>query len=128
MLSYKIFDVKTFTPKYCYFYISLRIPIFMHNFIEPQYDFFGMVAFPWSLRNRQKIKWTYLRLHTTHAHDFWYGKRYWQYLFLCQKSSTWVVCRRRYGHFIFLRPGSFYNDRIFNKWRNCQKILETPKN
>ena len=38
-----------------------------------------------------------LRLHTTYALDFWD----WQYLLLYQKSSAWVVCRRRYSHFIF---------------------------
>ena len=63
----------------------------------------GAVAFPWSLRNRQKVKWTYLRLHTTHALDFWYRNRYCEYLLPYQKSSAWVVCRRRYGHFIFWR-------------------------
>ena len=41
-----------------------------------------------------------LRLRTTHPPDFWYGKRCWQYLLLNQKSSVWVVCRRRYGQFI----------------------------
>ena len=49
-----------------------------------------------TVRDRQKIKWPYLRLHTTNALDFWYGKRYWQYL-------SWVVSRRRYSHFIFWR-------------------------
>ena len=41
-----------------------------------------------------------LRLHTTHPSDFWYGKRCWQYLLQCQKSSAWVVCRRRYDLFV----------------------------
>ena len=63
----------------------------------------GAVDFPGFIWNRQKIKWPYLRLHTTHTLDFWYGKRYWQYLLLDQKSSAWVVCRRIYGHFIFWR-------------------------
>ena len=44
-----------------------------------------------------------LRLHTTHPPDFWYGKRSSQYLLLYQKSSAWVVCRRRYGHFTMER-------------------------
>ena len=57
-----------------------------------------VVAFPGTLRNRQKIKWTYLRLHTTHPLDFWYMHRYCQYLLQYQKSSAWVVCRRRYGN------------------------------
>ena len=61
----------------------------------------GVVAFTGTLQNRQKIKWPYLRLHTTHALDCWLRNRYFQYLFLYQKSSAWVVCRRRYDHFIF---------------------------
>ena len=33
-----------------------------------------------SWKNRRvKMKWLYLRLHTTHALDFWYCKRYSQY-------------------------------------------------
>ena len=31
----------------------------------------------------------------------------------CMGSTHWVVCRRRYGDFIFLRPVGFYNYRFF---------------
>ena len=44
-----------------------------------------------------------LRLRTTHPPIFLYGKRCWKYLLLYQKSSAWVVCRRRYGHFTIHR-------------------------
>ena len=57
-----------------------------------------------------KIKWPYLRLHTLHALCFRYGKRYWQYLLQHQKSSVWVVCRRRSGSFIFSDPAVFTSD------------------
>ena len=33
--------------------------------------------------------------------------------FTVPKISAWIVCRRRYGHFIFLRPGGFCNDPFF---------------
>ena len=61
-------------------------------------------------RNEPKTKWPYLRLHTTHALHFWYSNIYCQHLLVDQKSSAWVVCRRRYGHFNF---GSFRGKRTF---------------
>ena len=33
--------------------------------------------------------------------DFWSSNRHCQYLVPYQKSSAWIVCRRRYGHYIF---------------------------
>ena len=54
-------------------------------------------------QNRHNIKWPYLRLHTTHALEFWSSNRYCHYILPYQKSSKWVVCRRRNGHFIFWR-------------------------
>ena len=50
--------------------------------------------------------------------------RYCQYLLLYQKSSAWVVCRRRYGNFNLLRPGGFYNDPNYSKIiLNYSKII-----
>ena len=48
-----------------------------------------MVILPW---NKQKM--SYLRLHTTHALDFWYSNRYDRHLLLHQKSGGWIVYRR----------------------------------
>ena len=53
----------------------------------------------WRRFSLNSVKWPYLCPQTIHTLDFWYSKRYWQYLLLDQKSSAWVVCRRRYGHF-----------------------------
>ena len=53
-----------------------------------------------------------LHLHTTHPRDlpdFWCDKGCRPYLLLYQKSSAWVVRRRRYGHFTkkFTKNGQF---------------------
>ena len=90
----------------CLFLTIFVLTIFVSKMIffkKKKTEIFVVVAFPWSLRNRQKIKWPYLRLHTTHALDFWSSNRYCQYLLWYQKSCASVVCRRRYGHFIFCR-------------------------
>ena len=95
------------------------------SFMDTIMIIFGVVAFPGTLWNRQKIKWTYPRLHTTHPLDFWYMNRYCQYLFPYPQSSAWVVCRRSYVHFIFWRFRSvrthnfnwffYFDKRFFDK-------------
>ena len=49
----------------------------------------------------QKLKSLYLRLHNTYARCFWYGEGHCQCLSPYQKSSAWVVRRRRYNDFNF---------------------------
>ena len=56
---------------------------------------------------------------------FWYGKRYCQYeqyLLQYQKWCAWVVCRRTYGHFIFLQAGRCFYTHIFNSFSTIYSI------
>ena len=77
-----------------FFEMFLLILLFM--------KFFGPVQVFRFFKNDQKIHYYHISAYIT-VFDFWYCKRYWSYLLLYQKSSTWVVCRRRYGHFWIIR-------------------------
>ena len=72
-----------------------------------------MVIVLWFIvyETNQKIKWPYLRLHTTHALDFWYRNRYCQHCLVYQKSRSVVRRRRLRGE-----PGQYNQDLI--KTRN----------
>ena len=48
------------------------------------------------MKRNKKIKWPYLRLHTTHVLDFWYSNRYCLHLSSYQKWGRWVVRRRSF--------------------------------
>ena len=91
-----------------YILATLEITPILQFFLE----FFESEWKPSILR---KIKWQYLHLHTTRALDFWYRNIYSRYILPYQKSSAWVVCRWRYGQFIFLRIVGFHRGPIF--WR-----------
>ena len=65
----------------------------------------GAVDFPGSIRNSQKIKWPYLRLHTTHTLDFWYGKMYRQYILTYLKN---IIIYLFYFLILLARIISFY--------------------
>ena len=67
------------------------------------YDSYGHSKFPFVESVVSVPVELKLRLHTTHPSDFWFGKRSSKYILLYQKSSVWVVRRRRYGHFTMKR-------------------------
>ena len=86
----QILGIITSTMKCVYFSLYLIFPIGRVpkiNFLRKKES---VLSVPVELK---------LRLHTTHPPHFLYGKRSSQYLLLHQKSSAWVVRRRRYGHF-----------------------------
>ena len=70
-------------PKFPLIFFNLEIFYFLFKFGKFGY----VISVPVDLK---------LLLHKTHPPDFWYVKRYGQYLLPYQKSGEWVVCRRSF--------------------------------